>query len=299
VAKAMRERLERIYKLVAEFSKKQPKKTEAKRLSTIDRWMLSRLQWHIKKTTEAMDKMAVRKAIQSVLYELDQDIQWYQRRVADRKEKGKSAAAYVLKEVLDAQIRMLAPVAPHICEELWEMIGGRNFVSEANWPASDNSKIDVEAEEKENLIMSVLEDTLNIVKATGITPKKVYYYTAAPWKWRIYRKALQKSVGSKISQKDLMKEFMEDAELRAKGEKVAKLINQVIDEVNRMPEERKQRLLQIEEINEHQTLKEAEKFFKKELKAEICIYNEEDPECYDPKKRSQSAKPFRPAIYIE
>jgi leucyl-tRNA synthetase len=298
VAKSMRERIERIYKFAAEFSKEQRKRAEPQ-LSTIDKWMLSRLQWHIKKTTEAMDKMAVRKAIQSVLYELDQDIQWYQRRVADRKEKGKSAAAYVLKEVLDAQIRMLAPVAPHICEELWEMIGGRNFVSEANWPASDNSKIDVEAEEKENLIMSVLEDTLNIVKATGITPKKVYYYTAAPWKWRIYRKALQKSVGSKISQKDLMKEFMEDAELRAKGEKVAKLINQVIDEVNRMPEERKQRLLQIEEINEHQTLKEAEKFFKKELKAEICIYNEEDPECYDPKKRSQSAKPFRPAIYIE
>ncbi|MEM3641640.1 MAG: hypothetical protein QXH37_06955, partial [Candidatus Bathyarchaeia archaeon] len=153
--------------------------------------------------------------------------------------------------------------------------------------------------EKENLIVNVLEDTLNIVKATGITPAKVCYYTAAPWKWKVYQKALQKSIGAKISQKDLMKELIEDAELKAKAEKIAKFLNQILDDVNRMPEERKQRLMRIGKIDEHQTLKSAEKFFKKELKVEICIYGEEEPECYDPKKRAHLAKPFRPAIYME
>ena len=298
VARSMRERLERIYKFVANFEK-QNEQMKAEELSAVDRWMLSRLQWHIKKITEAMNKMAVRKAIQSVLYELDQDIQWYQRRIANEKGKAKSAAIHVFNEVLNVQIRMLAPVAPHICEELWEMVGGKNFVSVADWPTPNESKIDVEAEEQENLIMSVLEDTLNIVKATGMAAKKVHYYTAAPWKWKVYQKVLQKSVDTKISQKDLMKELMEIPELRAKAEKVAKFITQITDEINRVPEERKQRLLKIEGVNENQTLKDAENFLKKELKAEIYIYNEEDPECYDPKKRAQLAKPLRPAIYIE
>ncbi|MGB9740648.1 MAG: leucine--tRNA ligase [Candidatus Bathyarchaeia archaeon] len=297
VARSMRERLERIYKFAVNFITGQNEKLKAGELSTVDRWMLSRLQWHIQKTTEAMNKMAVRKAIQSVLYELDQDIQWYQRRIVNEKRRAKSA--HVFNEVLNVQIRMLAPVAPHICEELWEIIGGKGFVSVADWPTLDESKIDVEAEEQESLIMSVLEDTLNIVKATGVVPKKVNYYTAAPWKWKVYKKVLQKSASTKISQKDLMRELMEIPELRAKAEKVARFINQMVDEANRMPEERKQRLLKVGEINENQTLKDAEKFLHKELKAEIYIYSEENPERYDPKKRAQLAKPLRPAIYIE
>jgi leucyl-tRNA synthetase len=299
VAKAMRERLERIYKLVAEFSKKQPKKTEAKRLSTIDRWMLSRLQWHIKRITEAMDKLAVRKAIQGVLYELDQDIQWYQRRKMKENKGETNASTYVFSEVLNAQVKMLAPIAPHICEELWEMLGGESFVSTTSWPTPDTSKMDAAAEENENLIMGVLEDTSNIVKATGIKPKKVYYYTAASWKWKIYQKALQKSINGKVSQKALMKELMEDTELKTKAEKVAKFVNQIMDEVNRMPEERKQKLLHAGKIDETQTLKSAEKFLSKEIKAEIHVYNEEDQKRYDPKGKAQLAKPLRPAIYIE
>lgn len=295
VARAMRERLERMHKFVAAFTKEGREQRKI-HLSALDKWMLSRLQWHIKRTTEAMEKLAVRKAMQTILYDLDQDLQWYQRRMT---ETSKSAVSHVINEILNTQIRMLAPVAPHICEELWEMLGGENFVSMTSWPTPEESKIDFEAEEKETLVMKVLEDTLNIIKATGITPKKVCYYTAAQWKWQIYQKALQKSINAKISQKDLMKEMMDNAELKTRAEKVAKFLSQILDEVNHMPEERKQRLMQIGKIDEHQTLKDAEKFFKKELKAEIFIYAEEEPGCYDPKKRAQLAKPFKPAIYIE
>jgi hypothetical protein len=127
----------------------------------------------------------------------------------------------------------------------------------------------------------------------------VYYYTAASWKWKIYQKALQKSINGKVSQKALMKELMEDTELKTKAEKVAKFVNQIMDEVNRMPEERKQKLLHAGKIDETQTLKSAEKFLSKEIKAEIHVYNEEDQKRYDPKGKAQLAKPLRPAIYIE
>mgnify|MGYP002153791972 CR=1 FL=1 len=303
LAKSMRERLERLYKFVAEVTKTRRGRRipSEKSLTVIDRWMLSRLQEHIEMATEAMNKLAVRKAIHSTLYELDQDLQWYQRRITDEKEgaKRKSAITYVFNEVLDAQTRTLAPVTPHICEELWEMQGGKGFVSLAAWPTPDETKVNIKAEENESLIMSTLEDTLNIIKATGMTPKKICYYVTAPWKWKTYLTVLERSVSAKVVQRDLMKDLMKDTDLKTKAEHVAKFVGQIIDEVNRISEDRKQRLTQVGVINETQALKETENFFKRELKAEIYVCTEDDTERYDPKNRAQLAKPYRPAIYIE
>ncbi len=303
LAKSMRERLERLHKFAAEVTKNRHKRRvlPKKSLAVIDRWMLSRLQKHMGKATEAMDKLAIRKAIHSALYELDQDFQWYQRRTTGgRKEKDRnSAVVHVFNDVLDAQIRMLTPVAPHICEELWKMKGGKGFVSLAAWPTPDETKVDVEAEENESLIMNILEDTLNIVRATGLTPKKICYYVAASWKWKTYTQVLEKSVSTKVVQKDLMKYLMKDADLKAKAGLVAKFVERTIEEVNRIPGDKKLRLMQVGIMQENQVLEEAKNFLKQELKAEIYIYSEEDAKRHDPKNRAKSAKPYRPAIYIE
>ena len=179
------------------------------------------------------------------------------------------------------------------------MTGGNNFVSLAAWPKPDEAKVDVKAEENEALIMNTLEDTLNITKATGITAKKIFYYVASPWKWKTYMKALERSVSEKVVQRDLMKDLMTNADLKAKAEHVAKFASQIVDEVNKLSNDRRQRLVQVGAIEETQALKEAENFFKRELKAEIYVYGEDDTERYDPKSRAQLAKPYRPAIYIE
>jgi leucyl-tRNA synthetase len=299
IARSMRERLERLYRFASEVTRTAHKTVANTSLTAIDKWMLSRLQEHIKKTTAAMDKLAVRKVIHGILYELDQDFQWYLRRTADKRGKRKTAIACVFNKVLEVETRMLAPIAPHVCEELWEIMGKNQFISTSSWPAPDEARIDIQAEENEALIVSVLEDTLNILKATGATPKRIFYYVAAPWKQKIYLIGLKKSVSGKIQQKDLMKELMADPSLKPKAEKIAKFTGQILDEINRMPEERKQRLIRVETINENQVLNEAEDFFEKEIKAEIHIYDEEESKRYDPRARASLAKPGRPAIFIE
>jgi len=37
-------------------------------------------------------------------------------------------------------VRMLCPFAPHLCEEIWETLGGKDFCSLAEWPAYDEAK---------------------------------------------------------------------------------------------------------------------------------------------------------------
>ncbi len=300
IAKAMRDRIQRLYRFVSDNVKTTRKhKISKNSLTQMDRWMISRLQINIETATKAMDKLAVRKAIHTIIYELDQDFQWYQKRASAESKERRDAVAYVQNQIIDAQIRMLAPVAPHICEEMWEMTGGKEFVSLAQWPSPDESKIDVEAEESETLVMNVLEDTQNITKATSVAPKRVCFYTAAPWKQQIWTSALEKSVSGKVAQKDIMKEMMTKPDLRAKADNVSKFVGQISDELNRMSEEKKKRLQKVRSMDEAQTLKGAKAFLEKELKAKVDVYSEEDLQRYDPKYRAQLAKPRRPAIFIE
>ncbi|MBS7635999.1 leucine--tRNA ligase [Candidatus Bathyarchaeota archaeon] len=300
VARAMRDRLERLYKLVIETAKtetsekSQPSNEE---LTTIDKWILSRLQEHIKRATDAMEKLAVRKAIHTILFELDQDLQWYLKRA---KATPKTATAYILDEVLKTQILMLTPFAPHICEELWEKMGGKGFASLAQWPNPDEAKVDVKAEESETFIATLLEDTAHIIRATGIKPTKIFYYTAAKWKWKAYLKAIEKSLEEKVEQASLIKELLKDEDLKGRGgvKEIADFIGKIIEEINKMPKERKERLMQIGMVDESRILETAKTFLETEVNAEIIIQKEEEKR-YDPKNRAKMARPWRSAIYIE
>jgi leucyl-tRNA synthetase len=48
-------------------------------------------------------------------------------------------AGAVLQEAWMAVVRLLAPITPHICEVLWESLGGEGPVYKANWPAVDEA----------------------------------------------------------------------------------------------------------------------------------------------------------------
>ncbi len=50
------------------------------------------------------------------------------------------AAGSINKEDLTVLIKLLCPFAPHLCEEIWETIGGEGFLSLASWPVFDESK---------------------------------------------------------------------------------------------------------------------------------------------------------------
>jgi leucyl-tRNA synthetase len=45
----------------------------------------------------------------------------------------------VLKESIEALVRMLSPFAPHMSEELWEMLGHQGGIVAAGWPSFDES----------------------------------------------------------------------------------------------------------------------------------------------------------------
>ena len=58
----------------------------------------------------------------------------------------------ILKRILDVMALMLAPMAPHIAEELWEMLGNQGGISEAKWP---RYREDLTREEQIEIIIQI------------------------------------------------------------------------------------------------------------------------------------------------
>lgn len=155
------------------------------------------------------------------------------------------------------------------------------------------------AEETEGIIRDTVEDTSNISKATGLKPKRICYYVASPWKWEIYLQALRAAEAGTLNAGQLIRESMEDPQLKGKATEVAKYTQKVAEDVSRVPSDVRKTRIQLGVIRELEALKDALDFYRREFNADIQVYSEEDLGRYDPNARSHLAQPHRPAIYVE
>jgi leucyl-tRNA synthetase len=267
-------------------------KAKSQKGTALERWLLSKMQSRIAEVTQAMDELKTRTALQAALFDTWNDIRWYMQR------GGKSDSA-ALGEAVKVWLRLLAPFAPYMCEELWSQTGEEGFISVAEWPRVDAQRIDVAAEEQENLITDLIADTLNILKATKITPKRVCYYTAAAWKWRVYLKVLERAMAGEAKINEVMRELAADPALKPHMKDAASLVPRIVKALNRLSSERKANILKIKETKESEIITGALDFLKERFNVEVSVYGEEDAERYDPKQRAQMAMPYQPAIFIE
>jgi len=266
--------------------------TESDVAEHLERWLLSKLQQRIAAVTVGLQEMKTRTALQVALFEVWNDLRWYMQR------KGKNDAK-ALAEAAKVWLRLLAPFAPYTCEELWSRAGEKDFISLAEWPRVDAERVDVAAEEQENLIVDLIADTLNILKATKIAPKRICVYTAAAWKWRVYLKLLEKAAAGEVKIGEVMREFAADDDLKPRMKDVAALVPRVIKALTKQSGERKANMLRIREMDELEVVSEAVGFLMERFNAEVAVYSEDDAERYDPKQRAVMAMPYQPAIFIE
>ncbi len=230
--------------------------------------------------------------MQAALFDTWNDFRYYIQR------RGKSDSA-TLNEAVKVWLKLLAPFAPYLCEELWSQTGETEFISIAAWPKVDQAKVDIEAEEQENVINDIIEDTLNILRATKISPKNIYFYTAASWKWQMYQKVLEKAVYGEAKMNEVMKVLAADAELKQHMKEAASLAPRIIKALTKLSTERKTNLLKIKNLNEKEILQNAAVFLTERFGAEVQAFKEDDKERNDPKQRAATALPGHPAIFIE
>jgi len=268
------------------------KKAKSPETEHLEKWLLSKMQQRIADVTQNLEELKTRTALEIALFEVWNDFRWYTHR------KG-STEAKAVQEALEVWLRLLAPFAPYVCEELWSAAGKENFISLAEWPRADEDKVDVLAEERENLLTDLIDDTLNVLKATKITPSRICYYTAADWKRKVYRNLVARTVEGEVKVGEVMKELAKDPILRGNMKAVASFVPKVLKAFSKLPSERKTRLASVELSSEKEFIESALGFLEERFTAKVAVYGEEDEARYDPKRRAALAVPGQPAIYIE
>ena len=89
----------------------------------------------------------------------------------------------IARKDLESFVKLISVFCPHVAEEMWEKIGGKGFVSLAEWPKCDEKKINEKIEQAEQNVEKTVGDIMNILKIVkekegkadeGI--KKIYLY---------------------------------------------------------------------------------------------------------------------------
>jgi leucyl-tRNA synthetase len=96
----------------------------------------------IQRVTTDIDDFRFNTAI-SALHELVNAMHAFATESLDRAAAEERAS--LLAESVDTLVRLLAPFAPHLAEELWEQLGHRESVFRASWPAADPAALEREA----------------------------------------------------------------------------------------------------------------------------------------------------------
>ena len=121
----------------------------------------------------------------------------------------------IFERGLVAVLKSLGPITPHICEELWDVLGGEGLLAEAAWPtpAEDIEGYDLER----RLIENTREDVRHIVDVAGISdPERIEIAVAPAWKHRALEIARKTE-----AEENVIGEIMTDDAIRAQGDAAA------------------------------------------------------------------------------
>ena len=178
-------------------------------------------------------------------------------------------------EALETTTKLLAPIAPHVAEELWELLGGEGLVAEAAWPTG-SPPADYGLERR--LVENTREDVRDIVDVADITdPERVDIAVSPAWKHRAADLARDAD--------DVVGSVMADEALRERGEAAADFAKTLAGS-GRVDEH-------LDPDRERAALERAAWLVEREFGAEVVVHGAEDHE-----ELASDAEPGRPAIDI-
>jgi leucyl-tRNA synthetase len=271
--KSYKSRLEFLYELCRNL-----KKAKSKTKSNADSYLQSRMQKIIRNSKENYEKTKFRSAIYYALFESTNAIRWYLRRIGDVKKANRK----IIREVLETTIKLITPMTPHICEEMWHILGNKNFVTISKWPEAELHLESVETEKAEEMIIAVLDDVEQIIKISGIKPKRITLYIADDWKFRVYKKVL---AGKSMSINEITKEIMASGEY---GKATIGFIQSLYKKINELQPV-------ISRSQQFRIFEEAKPLIEKGFNCSVEI---QDASKSDNVKAKQ-ATPQKPGIFIE
>jgi leucyl-tRNA synthetase len=250
----------------------------------IDRWLISRLQYHIARTTEAYQNFQTRQALQESFFAIEADLKWYRRRLPPG-----SPGSPTLRTLCATWVRLLAPIIPFTCEHLWLSLGEQGLVSFAPWPCPEPGETDTGIELAEELLIRTVEDIESIEKIIHITPAAITLLIAPAWKREIFDQ-----IAHAEDKNTVIREVMKDPAMRSRGKEATDAARQCTTLIRRLPPQLVEQLA-LGDLDEKAVFERAQAFLEKEFGVPVRIVDAGG----SMHAKAGSALPFKPAIIIE
>jgi valyl-tRNA synthetase len=154
-------------KLLADYD---PYKTSKMDLQLLDRWIMSKAENLTKKVTESFEKCQFNIAVEDIRnFTWHVFCDYYVEAVKDRLyrqdiygETNRIAAQFTLYEVLFRVLQLMAPVTPHLTEEIYQhmYLSGKGYpsIQVSHWPVFNSKIIDIKAEKDGDLVIAVMSE---------------------------------------------------------------------------------------------------------------------------------------------
>ena len=227
-----------------------------------EKWMESVLNKLLKASEEDFERLNTKSAIQHGFFELQNAVKWYRKRSVEVNKE-------VINKIIEIQLKILAPVTPFLCEEIWEKIKGKGFISLEKWPEVEEKKIDKNVEVVEKVISNLLKDVETVKKLSKTEkPKKIRIIIPAKWKYEMFSELKNKMEETK-NFGELIKVAMGFEEARKKSKEIQKIIKKMVNGD-----------YGIFDIGEVKAIREGKDFLKKEFGCDVEIMESEEKESW-------------------
>src|SRR3989344_3847650 len=240
--------------------------TERKIVSSSNKKQASKLHKTIKSVTESLESFRYNQALIDIM-ELTNYLQTFDE---------------IDQEAAEGLIKLLSPFAPHLAEELWEILGKKPFVSLATWPKYDEKKIDATIEAQEDSMEQTIADiraVLNIIKVT--VPHKITLIVSAEWKYSFFSK-LKAATEKTRNVGEIIKASMDSHH----GKEISSLVPKVLKNPSKLPLKVLDQKTELEGLDKE--------FISKAFNCEVAIEIEEK----STDLKARNALPSKPAILI-
>jgi valyl-tRNA synthetase len=142
----------------------------------IDKWILSKLQKVIKKTTESMEKcefMNASEATRNFIWHVlcDHYLEAAKHRLygeGDQKTAAQETLYYAMKVIL----KLMAPITPHLSEEIYNIMYSEekgDSIHNSDWPKTDKTLLNPEIEEIGDKIIAIISSIRKHKNRIGIS----------------------------------------------------------------------------------------------------------------------------------
>jgi isoleucyl-tRNA synthetase len=158
--------------------------SDAKDDLVIDRWMQARTAFAVSEVTRYMDAYKLYEATRTVAALFEDLSQWYVRRIRDRARDGDAAALNTLRHALRTSAQLLAPFAPFLAEEVFQIVRTQDDVVSVHlteWPESKDS-IDTNLIAEMALVRSLASEALKLRQQAGVKVRQPLAKLAVPGK---------------------------------------------------------------------------------------------------------------------